>query len=112
MEAATPAEVNARTGSSGTVIEAEAASEPAAPVPVVDAPADEPSTRDAPSLSHPTGTCDDPAEDVRRRVLDLYAAGGLSGRQIAKTVGVSEAAVRRYRDKYMAEIDGRELRSA
>lgn len=112
VEAATPVEVNARTGSSETVIEAESASEPAAPVPVLDAPADEPSTPEAPSLSHPTDACDDPAEDVRRRVLDLYAAGGLSGRQIAKTVGVSEATVRRYRDKHKAEIDARELRSA
>lgn len=112
VEAATPVEADALTGGGERVIEAGATDEPVTQVTVVDAPEDEPSIPGAPPLSHPTDACDDPAEDVRRRVLDLYAAGGLSGRQIAKTVGVSEATVRRYRDKHKAEIDSRELRSA
>ena len=39
-----------------------------------------------------------PEVDLRQQVLDLYAQGGLSGRAIAKIVGVSEATARRYRD--------------
>lgn len=47
---------------------------------------------------------DAPSEvDVRQQVLDLYAQGGVSGRAIARIVGVSEATVRRYRDAAQAE---------
>ncbi|OFV79223.1 DUF2637 domain-containing protein [Rhodococcus erythropolis] len=112
VEAATPVTGDAPTGGDDTVIEAEVTAEPVASVRVVDAPGDELSTPDAPPLAHPADAGDAPVEDVRQQVLDLYAAGGLSGRQIAKTVGVSEATVRRYRDKHKADGDARELRSA
>ncbi|MDZ7933086.1 MAG: DUF2637 domain-containing protein [Rhodococcus sp. (in: high G+C Gram-positive bacteria)] len=84
-----------------------------APSPFTDATGDEPLTPDvqppSPPLD-PNDAGDAPVEDVRQRVLDLLAEGGMSGRAIGQLVGVSEATVRRYRDKAAAEA--RELPAA
>lgn len=63
------------------------------------------SSPDAPPPPAPDGddSADAPVGDVRQRVLDLYEAGELSGRAIAKVVGVSEVTVRRYRDAARAQ---------
>lgn len=64
-----------------------------------------PSGSDAPPRSdlREDDAADAAVDDVRQRVLELYEAGGISGRAIARIVGVSEATVRRYRDAARAQ---------